>query len=669
MKNKNKNKNQKAFPFIKNELRIYLLILVIVPSLLYFRVVNFGYSGLDDGMIVTNINDVQGSPFNLKNAFSHDAYNGNEGDTFYRPVQTISFMADAKIGGKDLWIYHLSNLIFHILTVIALFFFLKKIGIKDTISFLLSLLFAVHPLFTNDVAWIPARGDILLCLFSLLSFITLLEYFNDRKTVYIILHSLVFLLAMFSKETAVLVPALILGYLYFVLKRKFILKEILPFLLIWIITFGLFFILRQGVIKTSPTSNVFGIIPFLKNLPTIPIIFGKFFIPYNLCTMPLYTNAAIISGTIVLILFNALTFKFIRKEKRIIIWGWAWFLAFSVPAMFLRTYFATIGIEYFEYRAYLPVIGILIVGGFILSDLSFNISFRKMIAIAIPVLLVYSLIAFNHSADFADTFSFFNSAIKTNPDNAMAWGERGSAYSNIGSNEKALSDMDNAIRICPTYPLPYYNKGTYYVSIKDHYKAEYYFAQAIKYDTIGVDVNVLKERTYISLSFEKIFLRKFDEGKALLKKAISKYPGNSDLYDYLGQAYYYSGGYDSALIEYNRAVQLAGNEFLYYSDRGMTLYHLNKLTGALDDFNRALLLKPDNIDTWGSRGMTKIKLNDFIGAVSDLSKAISLNQNFGAAWYYRGFAYYKMNMQKEAADNLNKSMGLGYKGKNYSEKE
>ena len=661
MKNKKKNKHLKPVPFIKNNLVIFLLILVIVPSVLYFRVVNFTYSGFDDSNIITNINEVREGPLNLQEAFTHDAFMDNKGDTFYRPLQTISFMLDAQIAGKDAWIYHLSNLLLHILTVIALFFFLKKTGIKEEISFLLALLFSIHPLFTNAVAWIPARGDILLCLFGLLSFITLLEYLDTRKTIYLILHALVFLSGMFSKETAVLLPFLILLYLYFVQKKKIILKEIAPFLAIWLISFVLFFVMRQSFIKTTPSSSIFGIIPFIKNLPTIPIIFFKFIIPYRLCTMPLFDNTGLIGGIILLITFVIIIIKIIPTERRIVIWGGIWFLAFSIPPMFFRSYLAPMGFEYFEFRAYLPMIGILIIGGFLINKLSAEISLKKRIIISISIILVYSIIAFIHSSVFNDSVSFFSSAIKLNPSNAMALEERGVTYLNNGFNDEALRDFDNSIQVCPTYSLPYFNKGLLYRRLNDHNKSEYFFSEALRYDTTYKNGYPLNESSYINLSLEGIILRKYDEVKIVLDCAIKKYPQNGHLHNNLGMLYYSIAKFDSALYEYNKAIDYEKNIFSFYNNRGMAEYNLNEFTSALNDFNRALELKQDFYETWGNRGMTKIKLNDYEGAIDDLTIAIKIRQDVGAGWYYRGLAFSKLNKPTEAGKDWDEARRLGFK--------
>ena len=622
---------------------------------------NFEFSNLDDTNIIIAQYDTIGDLKNIKEAFTHDAFMSNAGDPFYRPVQTISFMLDAQAGGKQPWIYHLSNLLIHILTVIALFFFLKRIGIKKEISFLLSLFFSIHPLFTNAVAWIPARGDLLLALFSLLSFITFLEYSENRKTTYFILHAFVFLMALFSKETAVLLPVLILFYFYFAVKNKFILKDIIPFLAFWCLSFILFYYLRHDVVRVKYSPDIFGINPFIKNLPVIPITFGKFFFPYNLCTLPFFDNTSLIIGVILLIIFAALTIKFMSGEGKIIIWGTIWFLAFSIPPMLIRNYNAEIGYEYFEYRTYLPIIGILVIMGFLGSRLPDRFSFNTILKLSIPVLFIYAVVAFIHSAAFADPVSFFTSALNASSKNAMALNSRGCLYSDAGMMEQAIRDFDNATRICPTYSSPYYNKADVYKTIGDDSRAEEFYTQALKYDTLYRNTNILMDNAYITLSAEKIILKKFDEALVILNKAKIVYPLSYKIFNNMGYAYSSVGKYDSAVYNFNRAIELEPKTASYYNNRAKAKYHLKEFNGALMDFKKALELDPGLNDAYQNRGIVKMDMNDYEGAISDFNMAISLDAQSGEAYYFRGVAYSKINMVKEAKDNFEKAASLGYK--------
>ena len=641
-----------------------MLLLVIVPAVLYFRVVNFGLSELDDDTIISAINNTAGSKINLIGAFTHDAMMSDRGDSFYRPMQLLSLMIDSEIGRGETWTYHFSNLILHILTVIALFFFLKKTGIKEEISFLLALLFSVNPVFTNAVAWIPARGDLLLCLFSLLSFITFQEYYDTKKTVYLIVHASVFLLAIFSKETSVLLPVLILSYLYFVQRKKFHLKEIIPLLIIWIITLAVFFALRQSVLKINHTVNEFGIIPFIKNIPVIPITLGKFFIPYNLCTLPSFNVIASIFGIIVAIVLTSLVIKDMRTDKRVFVWGALWFLAFTIPPMLFRSIDPNLGIEkydYLDFRAYLPITGLLVVVGFIINERYAIISFKKMLMFFIPILTIYSFLAFNYSAAFSDSISFYTSAIRSNPDNIINLVVRGTIYYGQGNIQNAMSDFDHAIRIYPTYSLPHYNMGLIYETLNDHSQAENSFSLALKYDTLYKENNFLQESSYLNLSSEKIILKKYDEAITILRKAINRYPANSTIHFNLGVVYNYIARYDSALNEYNKGIEFEKDSPEYYNNRGMVKDSLKDYTGAIADFSKALDLKQDYFDALKNRGLAKIQLNDNEGAINDLTTFIKINPQIGESWYYRGLAYSKLNKLKEASKDWEQARKLGFK--------
>ncbi|MDR3609054.1 MAG: tetratricopeptide repeat protein [Ignavibacteriaceae bacterium] len=659
MKSKKTNRPIKSAMRYERSLITYLFFLILIPSVVYFRVLNFGLSGLDDESIIININNLEGNKINLREAFTHDATLSDKGISFYRPMQIISLMVDAGISGKEPWMYHLTNLLLHIFTVVTLFFFLKKTGIKADVSFLLSLLFAVNPMFTNAVAWIPARGDLLLCLLGLFSFITFTEYFKSGKKVYIVIHGIVFAAAVFSKETSVMLPVLMLIYSYYVLKEKFELKKVVPFFSIWIVLFGLFFYMRENVLKVKIPSSVFGIVPFIRNLPTIPITFGRFFIPYNLSPMPFFDSVSTITGIILLIVFIALTFKVIKVKKRIVIWGAIWFLAFTIPPMFFRSFFADIESEYFDYRAYLPIIGTLVIAGFIIQEWPTGISFNKMLRYSIPVLIVYSIIAYNYSEVFTDQLAFFTSAITSSSANAIAYNARGNIYQAHNEIEPALADYNSANRISPTYSYPYYNKGNIYNSLKDLSKAEQFFTLALKYDTLHPDVSMLNENVYINLAGAKLSLKKYDEAETVLKNAISKYPQMISLHNNLGLCYYYADKNDLAVYEFSIVLEKEQNFIIYYY-RGLTESRLKDYNRALNDFRISAELKPNFVDAYVNSGITRIKINDYEGAVSDLSRAIRLSSESSEAYYYRGNAYSNMNRQAEAEKDWAEARKLGF---------
>jgi hypothetical protein len=176
----------------------HIILLILLPFFLYIKVAGFEFIDFDDVAIIKNNFDILGHFSKIGIAFKTDAFISAHGD-FYRPMQTVSFMLDALIGGDRPWIYHLFNLLYHILTVVSLYFFLRSLQIKNMASLFIALLFSVHPLLTAAVSWIPARGDVLIGLFGVLLFNTFGRYCRTKNTGWLMLHSLLFALALFSK--------------------------------------------------------------------------------------------------------------------------------------------------------------------------------------------------------------------------------------------------------------------------------------------------------------------------------------------------------------------------------------------------------------------------------------------------------------------------------------
>ena len=658
MKTKKRNKPATTVKSKYNRKIIYLIFLVFVPFMLYLKVLGFEFTRFDDDEIIVAHYDKISSLMNIKDAFTHDAFMSDRGESFYRPVQTISYMLDAQIGGKEPWIYHLSNLLLHILIVVTLFFFLKKIGLREEISFLLALLFSIHPLLTNAVAWIPARGDLLVSLFTILSFISFLNYYKSHKIVYLILHSFVFLLAVFSKEIAILMPILVLLYLYFALKEKLIIKKIFPFLIIWLLSFILYYYLRQTVVKLQVPTSMLGAIPVIKNLPTIPITFGKFFLPYNLSTLPLYDILSIITGILLIIIFIIFTIKAGKGNERIIIWGAIWFLAFSFPPMFIRTYHAEIAIEYYEYRTYLPVIGLLAVIGILINELPKRFSFRFIMIGSIPIILIYGAIASSHSFAFSNPLEFFSSGINANSNNAWAFNARGIIYRDAGNYENALTDFDNSIKICSTYSAPLFSKGHLYRILGDNTKADYFYTLAFNYDTLYNNINSLPEDAYLKFCETKVSLKKYNEALAILNKAKNIFPRSPRIYNNMGYIYFSEAKYDSAINCFSRAIEIEPNSFPY-TNRAVCKYKLKELNGAMNDFNEALKIDPGYKNAYLNRGIIKIDMLDYDGAISDFNYTLSLDPKSGEAYYYRGNVYSKLNKPAEAGKDWAEACKLG----------
>ena len=203
--------------FFENK-RLQLIVISVFVFLMYARTISYEYIGLDDTTLIeTNYKFIKNLN-NLPEAFKHHVMfvnkNFDKEKDYYRPMLTLSFMLDANIAGntKPRW-YHFANLLYHLTACLLLFVLLNKLKVNSVSAFLLTLLFAVHPVVDQAVAWIPGRNDMLLAIFVLSSFIYLLNYLESKSSKDLVWHSVFFGFALFTKENGIVLPVLFLFYM------------------------------------------------------------------------------------------------------------------------------------------------------------------------------------------------------------------------------------------------------------------------------------------------------------------------------------------------------------------------------------------------------------------------------------------------------------------------
>ncbi len=143
---------------------LYPLVIVLGIFALYHPVTSFGFSGLDDILMIEENWDRLPHLSHIKTAFTEDVFIGAQG-SYYRPVQILSYMPDAILSVSTTpspKIFFEINVILFIAAFLMLFYFLKELGFSLHFRFIFTALMAAHPTLTPAVAWIPGRVDTLL---------------------------------------------------------------------------------------------------------------------------------------------------------------------------------------------------------------------------------------------------------------------------------------------------------------------------------------------------------------------------------------------------------------------------------------------------------------------------------------------------------------------------
>lgn len=203
----------------KDLLRPILVILAVV-AIVYSRAVQNGILLWDDGWHVTHNPDIQSLAMeNIKKIFS--SFYGN----MYHPLTTLTFAIEYWFFGLNPIVFHITNILFHMANVLLVFFFTFRLSGRREIASIVALLFGIHPMHVESVAWITERKDVVYAFFYLLSLITYVRFVKKEGNKYYWIAFLFFLLSLLSKTTALTLP-LILLLLDFYLGRKLNLRTV-----------------------------------------------------------------------------------------------------------------------------------------------------------------------------------------------------------------------------------------------------------------------------------------------------------------------------------------------------------------------------------------------------------------------------------------------------------
>ena len=216
-----RGRNGKSYDFKRLALNFAPCILIFITGFaLYSHTVKFPLENLDEPVIITSNLPFISNFSNVGSALTRDAFFSTHGKEFYRPMQNLSYMIDAQIDGGKPFGFRFMTILLHCLTCCVLYFFLRTLKFDLFISAFFALAYTAHPLFTHIAVWIPSRGDILLALFGMLTFIFFMKYMQTQNRGYLILHIASFFLTVYSKETAVLFPFVLLAYFFLVPPKR-----------------------------------------------------------------------------------------------------------------------------------------------------------------------------------------------------------------------------------------------------------------------------------------------------------------------------------------------------------------------------------------------------------------------------------------------------------------
>ena len=507
-----------------------LLWFAITAFLLFGQSLGYDYTYLDDQSLVLNsMNRISHMSY-IPETFKEDAFHSPPGNRFYyRPLLTTSFIFDSIAGQGKFSMFHFSNILYHLLATFLLFLFLTELGYDRLKSFLFALIFLVHPVITQTVAWVPGRNDTLLAVFVLTSFLSFLKYLRSNFTPVLILHFLFFTLALFTKETVIVLPLLLFVYGLLIYHKPFVKMVVMG--VIWVLIASIWLIIRYHALGDSHGYTIREtLIPFIGNLPGIFPFLGKSLFPFRLSVSPVMSDMKV-SFLLGLLATGILGFMlFLTKSRRWVYFIFAalWFILFLLPSLLTNN--PKVITNYSEHRYYLPLMGIII---FIQEcDPVRKVRVNKILSWSlIIVVLFFAVLTFSHMQYFKDKIVFWQNAVSTSPSNAFNYNNLGAMYFLNQDLGKAEIYFRKAVEINPFEPKANGNIGLICMRTGRAFEAEKYYLEEIR-------INPEYDDVYCNFGLLCYNTARADEAIKLWEKTLIINPCYADAYHDLMIAYY-----------------------------------------------------------------------------------------------------------------------------------
>ena len=542
----------------------------------------------------------------------------------YYPVSNTTLWIEWRLWEMNSTGYHITNLILHIAEALLIWIILRKLSIPG--GFLAAVIFALHPVNVESVAWISQRKDMLAVLFFLLSILWYMKFDELARLRLAAKQSTAhcppstahcfswywlsfsaFVFAMLSKGSVAIQPVLLLGIVLWLrpLTRRDLLR-IVPFFAVAVaLTVVNVWFQRHGsevIIRSADFAQRLlgagGVVWFYLYKAILPLnllfIYPQWHIePGNpLWWMPL----------LAVLVVTALLWRYRKNWSRPLLFAWGFFCIALLPALgFTDVYFMKYSLvsDHYQHIALIPVI-VLISAGFSLWHYgAHGMAYRTATALAAATVGILLFLTCLQSGLYSDEITLYKATLEKNPNSWMAHNNLGSALWKQGFQQEALDHFERSFKLNPNYPQVHDNLGAALLHTDRRQEAIAHLEEALKLKSDDPEAHYLLGNAAREDGRLQDAIDNF-------QKALSVKPDYLEALNNLGLALFQSGRPQEAIERYQAALAM-DPDFL---EAEYNLAKAYKETGrsslAIDHFKKALVLArsqgqtavADNIENW-----------------------------------------------------------------------
>ncbi len=612
-----KQRPKKAF-WQRKELVLPLLAVLLITAITFWPSLSNDFVNWDDDVnILDNKNLEVFDAAHIKYIFTERVMGG------YNPLTIFTFALEKHFFGLDPFVFHLDNLLLHLVCVFFVYRLLLLLKLSTTASVIGALLFAIHPMRVESVAWATERKDVLFGAFYLAAMFTYIRYLQrkERKQLFYTLTLVLFVFSLFSKIQAVALPLSLLAIDYYFrrpLKQKLIMEK-LPFFALSLLIggLGIYFLTEADTIKDSEVAYYNFFQRLLIGAYSLIVYLVKFVFPYEMSPLypyPKSLNWAFYAAPLGAFGFFYLMYRAFQKNWRPLLFGLAFFFVNIV--FLLQVLGAGQGFiaDRFTYIAYF--------GLFFLVAYGFDYFTKKYPARqlylqlgAAAYLLLFAGMTFQQCKVWKNGGTLWTHVLKYYQKTSLPFGNLGIYYRENKDFDKAIENFNKAIKMAPGKATPYNSLGKTWFDKGDVHKALANYNKAIELEPDNVEFRVNRGAAYGALQRYELALQDFNEAEKLDPAFKNLYLNRSLVHNHLQN-------YEQAIADHTRYLELDPYHAGIYYERGLIKRYLGRYAEAMKDLNQAIRLDPNSQGLFYlERSKTQFNLGNKAAAQQDARQA------------------------------------------------
>ena len=490
-------------------------------------------------------------------------------NTYWHPITWISHMLDCELFGVNSGAHHLTNLFLHIANALLLFHIFRLMTGASLQSAFLAILFAIHPINVESVAWVSERKNLLSTFFGLFTIWAYFTYTQKPNLKHYCFVFILFCMSLLAKPMLVTLPFILLLIDYWPLKRicfsrtrqnsfiRKVLSLILEKIPLIITSLGLSWIVYSSLERYEVIAST-QLIPldvrFFNAVVSYISYLLKLFWPFNLSFYyPFPSSVSVwmwVSALLLLLGFTILIIKPVRKPEYIV--GWFWFIGTLIPVCGIVQ--GGLWPAMADRWAYIPSIGIFLMIAWSIPDIELKNNYKQIRVIAIYAVVTTIItflqgISWIQTGYWANSLSLYSHALEITKDNPVVLTNLGNSLKEKGMMGDAVAYYQKAIKKDPYFHDAFFNLGNAYRDMGLEIKALQSYYNALKISSNSI-------KAHVNLGILLINHKQFQKAIHHFRTAANLSPDTAIVQNNLGMALFLGGFKEEAIEHIKLALKL-----------------------------------------------------------------------------------------------------------------